>query len=94
MFEALAAALHLGAAEPLALPARARARHAYSRRHRLPAPPAPAPEREPEGVWPVLEKKIEPRITIVPVVVDSATFEQRWAPMVPATKGDRLDRRP
>jgi hypothetical protein len=93
MFEALAAALHIGAAEPLAQPARGRARYHYSRRsrdHARQRPKAREEEKEPEGVWPVLTP--EPKITVVPVVVDHATFEQRWAPIVPATKGDRLDR--
>jgi hypothetical protein len=49
-------------------------------------------EKEPEGVWPVLDPK-KPRITVVPVAIDGATFDQRWAPIVPAAKGDRLDRR-
>jgi hypothetical protein len=91
MFEALAAALHLGAAEPLARPASGRARHHYSRRHHArPREHARIEEKEPEGVWPVHPR--EPRITVVPVAVDRATFEQRWAPIAPVTKGDRLDR--
>jgi hypothetical protein len=91
MFEALAAALHLGVAEPLAQPARGRARYHYSRRHHA-RPRAPhVEEKEPEGVWPVLDPK-EPRITMVPVQIDGASFEQRWAPMLPLMKGDRLDR--
>jgi hypothetical protein len=93
MFEALAAALHLGAAEPLAQPVRGRARYHYSRRHHArPRAQARTEEKEPEGVWPVLDPK-KPRITVVPVAIDGATFDQRWAPIVPTMKGDRLDRR-